>query len=554
MTVTRSTIETAGKLLEQARDQYSENPKAENQDLQILAMKIYVYRWLPNYLIQEVIDWILENTKDFQEMLDLLAGYPDKIKEHAEGVRRPTKVIGQGLMPGYQSAADRARQQWEGSAAEEFSATSAALLKVYGGYAALPPRIAELEMLAAANVAAIRTLVRDTISDCFSELVRVAVDMALTVGAGAVAGGIGGAAVGSVFGPIGSVVGGAVGFVGGLAGGSAAALGEFIAWAADFINSYLQYLSQVLQELLGVTTQTMGQVYGIGTVMKRAAAILQGKGDPGAPGEVAEGSYGAEMKGGEPRPEDSTLAGINHMFPNDSRSVVDPNTGEKYDLLSDQEVAQQLGIDPALLRNDENGFLAGVYMTQGEDGKPKYVVVMAGTGEGPGGAKPDVVEDAAGGVAPSGQAMDAMRLAEALQGTENGDSITYTGHSLGGRLASVAAMTTGNAAVTFNSAGVSDPMIEYVAGTRGMTGDELRTEMAAGGTVRGYQTSDDPLSLAQEDVPGVAGTMHDAPGTQHRIEGHRGFTSNQGVAAGHSMDNVLESMESAYGFRQPTYT
>ena len=120
--------------------------------------------------------------------------------EHAEGVRRPTKVIGQGLMPGYQSAADRARQQWEGSAAEEFSATSAALLKVYGGYAALPPRIAELEMLAAANVAAIRTLMRDTISDCFSELVRVAVDMALTVGAGAVAGGIGGAAVGSVFG------------------------------------------------------------------------------------------------------------------------------------------------------------------------------------------------------------------------------------------------------------------------------------------------------------------------------------------------------------------
>ena len=153
----------------------------------------------------------------------------------------------------------------------------------------------------------------------------------------------------------------------------------------------------------------------------------------------------------------------------------------------------------------------------------------------------DVIEDGIGGFVPSPQAMAAVRLAEALQSTPYGDQVVYTGHSLGGRLASVAGMVSGSPAVTFNAAGVSDPMVAYLAGMRGITPEQLHAEMN-GGTVRGYQTTDDPLTDAQENVPFLNDTMHDAPGTQHTLPGKVGSW-----LGGHDMAPLIESMNETYG-------
>lgn len=550
MIVKQAHATQAAGVLTGAAATFNQTPTSSVNNLHVLAMDLYVYSWLPNFLIQPVLDFLLEALPPTQEMLDSLAGDPHQITAHTNAIMDTARKVYDPVRPDFRQAADEALHNWTGEASDEFKALVIALDEVFEAYPPVVRNIALVELVAGDNVGAVRALVRDTISDMIVELVREAGRLGLTAGAGAVGGAMVGAAVGSIFGPVGTLVGG---LIGGLVGGVGAAVAEFIRWAAGFVAGYLQYLSQVLQDLLSVTTQSLGQVRGLGNQLDRAARILRTGHDPGAYGEVAPGSHGASMIGTDPVRADMTLAGINAVFPDPDATVTDPTTGEVYHPLSDDELAN-LGIPPELLQDDETGFIAGVYMARDENGnpildangQPKLVVVFGGTTVGPGGAGPDVVEDGIGGVVPSEQAMAAMRLAEHLQSQAYGDAITYTGHSLGGRLAAVASMTTGNPAVTYNAAGVSDPMIAYIAGVRGITPEQLMAEME-GGTVRGYQTSDDPLTLAQEHIPGLSGTMHDAPGTQHPIPGASGS-----ILEGHFMDNVLESMQNQYpGFKPP---
>src|SRR5690606_27504360 len=76
-------------------------------------------------------------------------------------------------------------------------------------------------------------------------------------------------------------------------------------------------------------------------------------------------------------------------------------------------------------------------------------------------------------------------------------NVAYTGHSLGGGLASVAALATGGPGVTFNAAGLSDQTLE----ARGFNPNAVREDAADSGQLRRYIVNGDPLNGAQQDIP-----------------------------------------------------
>lgn len=204
-------------------------------------------------------------------------------------------------------------------------------------------------------------------------------------------------------------------------------------------------------------------------------------------------SFDADVRGQDAKPIDLQLMQI-------SAAVYDPSiaTVGGWTRLSDAQLTAA-GIDPATLENPETGFRAGIYT----DGDGKYVLAFAGSNE---------LQDWTGanfeqGVGWQNEQYDqAVQLAQ-LADAAFGENLVITGHSLGGGLAGTASLATGNAAVTFNASGVHDATIERL----GLDPDSARAD-AAGGQIRRYNISGDPLTGAQEDVFGSKWVMPDAPG------------------------------------------
>jgi RHS repeat-associated protein len=101
--------------------------------------------------------------------------------------------------------------------------------------------------------------------------------------------------------------------------------------------------------------------------------------------------------------------------------------------------------------NSETGFRGGVY-TKTIDGKAEYIYATEGT-------TPTSMKDWSNNIdqvldGTSLQYSESVGLAEGLAGEFEG--ISFTGHSLGGGLASANALAVGGKAVTFNAAGLSD--------------------------------------------------------------------------------------------------
>jgi hypothetical protein len=71
--------------------------------------------------------------------------------------------------------------------------------------------------------------------------------------------------------------------------------------------------------------------------------------------------------------------------------------------------------------------------------------------------------------------------------------VVMTGHSLGGGLASLAALLTGNPAITFNAVGLNDATVREFA----IDPSEARSRAAAG-LVRAYRVASDALTSVQE--------------------------------------------------------
>jgi hypothetical protein len=138
----------------------------------------------------------------------------------------------------------------------------------------------------------------------------------------------------------------------------------------------------------------------------------------------------------------------NHTYGEDSTiperyEKIDPNTP------AGRRELRQLGVSKSMLEPNESPFKAEVFKVRGSS-PPEYVVAYRGTA---GGA--DWKENLKQGVGLKSDSYErAMRLGQRMN-TSTGGNVSFTGHSLGGGLASAAATVTGRPATTFNAAGLN---------------------------------------------------------------------------------------------------
>lgn len=195
-------------------------------------------------------------------------------------------------------------------------------------------------------------------------------------------------------------------------------------------------------------------------------------------------------------------AGWNRLQP-------DPNGGK---FLVDKQ-GNHIPIDPAMLEDSNTGFRAGIY--QNDQGQ--YVVAYAGTDPS---EMADIGADAGQAFGfETAQYNQAVALAKEAEVAFGDGNVVFTGHSLGGGLATAGALATGSAGVTFNAAGLSDDTLSDL----GFSPNAARENVADSGQVRRYIVETDPLNTVQQDVPGLNGTP-DAVGTEWRLALPAGMT------------------------------
>ncbi|MFZ4427164.1 MAG: SpvB/TcaC N-terminal domain-containing protein [Saprospiraceae bacterium] len=203
-----------------------------------------------------------------------------------------------------------------------------------------------------------------------------------------------------------------------------------------------------------------------------------------------------------------------------------------YQRLSDDQISK-LGLDPKKFRNSRTGFYASLYAYKSENGETAYVLAFRGTDE--------YIDWATNGFGAFGgkgalfelQYRFAMELGEAVKGKVGSKAdLKFVGHSLGGGLASAAAVVTNSPAVTFNSSTLHpDTVARYIHPEKFFLvhspsplptwafKEELREEAKMmmddavvqedGKQIRTYFTIGDPLTLALNStlknsiIPGV---------------------------------------------------
>src|SRR3546814_12797552 len=82
----------------------------------------------------------------------------------------------------------------------------------------------------------------------------------------------------------------------------------------------------------------------------------------------------------------------------------------------------------------------------------------------------------------TGQYSDAIALAQRAEQVFGEGNVVVTGHSLGGGLASAAALATGASGVTFNAAGLSNETLESL----GFNPNAVRDSVSDSGQLRRY--------------------------------------------------------------------
>jgi hypothetical protein len=159
-------------------------------------------------------------------------------------------------------------------------------------------------------------------------------------------------------------------------------------------------------------------------------------------------------------------------------------------------------IDPDLLHNRKSGFDAGLY--RGPAGQ--VVLAFCGTDQGK-----DWPQNLGQGIGlQTEQYEDAIELGRQAK-KAYGQELLLTGHSLGGGLASAAAVVTDTPAVTYNSAGVHNNTL-----SRENIDPAAAKEYAADGLIRSYSVKNELLTHLQEDSIPLKWALPNAIG--HRIE------------------------------------
>ena len=193
----------------------------------------------------------------------------------------------------------------------------------------------------------------------------------------------------------------------------------------------------------------------------------------------------------------------------------------------------RIPIDPQLLTDDRSGFHAEIY--QHEDGG--YVVAYRGSEIGGDPSQyMDWVNNGQQGLGmDASQYSSAIELAKRAEHVFGDGNVAVTGHSLGGGLASAAALATGASAVTFNASGLSNNTLESL----GFNPNAVRESAAESGQIRRYAINGDQLTAAQEDVPllPIVGSPPDAVGHALRIDPPPG-TGFAGLHGGGGPDAV----------------
>ncbi len=154
-----------------------------------------------------------------------------------------------------------------------------------------------------------------------------------------------------------------------------------------------------------------------------------------------------------------------------------------------------LRLTPTDLTSANSTFMARVYVS-GTGADAKYVVAFRGTQ-----GNSDWLSNAkqAFGVS-SDHYQKALAIGDAIARSGN-QNVTLTGHSLGGGLASASAIASGQDAVTFNAAGLSDATIRNA--------NQIRTNAGVGnaGNVDAYFIRGEVLSGLQDGGDRVVGAL-----------------------------------------------
>lgn len=171
------------------------------------------------------------------------------------------------------------------------------------------------------------------------------------------------------------------------------------------------------------------------------------------------------------------------------------------------------GITPNMLHDKKSGFDAAIY--QNKDGQ--YVIAFRGTDKWIGKEGADI--KANGGQAlgmKTVQYEQARFLAHRAIAAFGEGNVIFTGHSLGGGLASAAMVATGAPGVTFNAAGLSDNTLRSLDPSK--TPNALREELANNGQIRRYNIEGELLTGIQQG----AMLAPDAVGHEWRLEAPKG--------------------------------
>jgi Lipase (class 3) len=205
-----------------------------------------------------------------------------------------------------------------------------------------------------------------------------------------------------------------------------------------------------------------------------------------------------------------------------------------------------LGLKPQDLTSTQSGFTARVYV-KGSGADAEFVVAFRGSTSD----KSDWISNLRQGIGlNSDHYSRALRIGQQLARSGNA-RVTLTGHSLGGGLASAAAIASGRNATTFNAAGLSDATIRTASQARTAAG------VARAGAVSAFYIRGEVLSAIQDGGDRVVGAIFggirggiaaDAPsayGTRIALDPVR----PQGTAwyqdtpvARHAMDWVIASL------------
>ena len=211
----------------------------------------------------------------------------------------------------------------------------------------------------------------------------------------------------------------------------------------------------------------------------------------------------------------------------------------------DADELKKLGIDPSEL-DTANGMQATIY--QNADGK--YVLAFRGTEPSRQPAL-DIANDIAGGTITSPQVLEAINVSTKLAKAVGRENVDFTGHSLGGELASAGALATGGKAVTFNAAGLSATSEALARGNcLNNFGFNAQAPMD-GSNVKAYCYAYDPLNGAQDMAhdSGLLGKMDliapRAYGERHIIPASEGANPLD-AGYNHEMARLYGALDAQY--------